>query len=154
MAVAKYKKKSKAIFYHLFDLSTYIAFFSSNGNITSFDCDREAFIGDYRSESNPICVEKGRCGDSEALGGNPIAATCNKIILNPNESKNIIFVLGVTKEKSQATQLIHKFDKIENVENELLKMKDVWDNHLNNLVAETPDKNFNSIINILSSPPD
>jgi len=148
VAVAKYSEKNKAIFYHLFDLSTYVAFFSSNGNITSYDCDREAFIGDYRSEANPISVEKGRCGDSQALGGNPIAATCNTIVLNPNESKKIIFVLGVIKEKSQATQIIHKFEKFENVEIEFLKMKEAWDNYLKNLVAETPDKDFNSIINI------
>ncbi len=148
VAVAKYSEKNKAIFYHLFDLSTYVAFFYSNGNITSYDCDREAFIGDYRSEANPISVEKGRCGDSQALGGNPIAATCNTIVLNPNESKKIIFVLGVIKEKSQATQIIHKFEKFENVEIEFLKMKEAWDNYLKNLVAETPDKDFNSIINI------
>ena len=148
VAVAKYSEKNEAIFYHLFDLSTYVAFFSSNGNITSYDCDREAFIGDYRSEANPISVEKGRCGDSQALGGNPIAATCNTIVLNPNESKKIIFVLGVIKEKSQATQLIHKYEKFENVEIEFLKMKEAWDNYLKNLVAETPDKDFNSIINI------
>ncbi|MFX1364480.1 MAG: GH36-type glycosyl hydrolase domain-containing protein [Promethearchaeota archaeon] len=148
VAVAKYDEKSKAIFYHLFDLSTYIAFFSSNGNITSFDCDREAFIGEYRSESNPISVEKGKCADSQALGGNPIAATCNKIILDPNEVKNIIFLLGVTKEKSQATQLIHKYEKFKNVENELLKIKEVWDKYLKRLLVETPDKDFNSIINI------
>ncbi|MFX1503432.1 MAG: GH36-type glycosyl hydrolase domain-containing protein, partial [Promethearchaeota archaeon] len=148
VAVAKYDEKNKAIFYHLFDLSTYIAFFSSNGNITSFDCDREAFIGEYRSESNPMSVEKGRCGDSQALGGNPIAATCNEIILDPNEVKNIIFLLGVTKEKSQATQLIHKFNIFKNVENELLKIKEVWVKYLKKLLAETPDKDFNSIINI------
>ncbi|MBY8992557.1 MAG: glycosyl transferase [Candidatus Lokiarchaeota archaeon] len=148
VAVSKYSKDNKTIFYHLFDLSTYIAFFYSNGNLTSYDCDRESFIGEYRSEANPICVEQGRCGNSQALGGNPIAATCNTIILNPDESKEIVFSLGVVKEKSQATQLIHKYKNFENVNIEFLKLKDVWDNYLQNLVVDTPDHDFNSIINI------
>ncbi|MFX1388676.1 MAG: GH36-type glycosyl hydrolase domain-containing protein [Promethearchaeota archaeon] len=148
VAVSKYSEDNKTIFYHLFDQSTYIAFFCSNGNLTSHDCDREAFIGHYRSEANPICVEKGTCSNSQALGGNPIAATCNIVILNPNETKEIIFTLGVVKEKTQVTKLIQKYRNVENVNIELLRLKEVWDNYLQNLVADTPDQDFNSIINI------
>ncbi|MFX0023611.1 MAG: GH36-type glycosyl hydrolase domain-containing protein [Candidatus Hermodarchaeota archaeon] len=148
VAVSKYSEDNKTIFYHLFDLSTYIAFFYSNGNLTSHDCDREAFIGKYRSEANPISVEKGTCGNSQALGGNPIAATCNTVTLNPNETKEIVFILGVVKEKSQATKLIQKYKNVENVNIELLRLKEVWDNYIQTLVADTPDQDFNSIINI------
>ncbi|MFX1278007.1 MAG: GH36-type glycosyl hydrolase domain-containing protein [Promethearchaeota archaeon] len=148
VAVSRYSADDKTIFYHLFDLSTYIAFFYSNGNITSYDCDREAFVGTYRSEANPISVEQGRCENSQALGGNPIAATCNEVRLNPNETKEIIFILGVVKEKSHAKHLINKYRNDENVKIEFLNLKEVWDNYLQNLIVDTPDHDFNSIINV------
>ena len=148
VAVAKYDQIENAIFYHLFDLSSYIAFFSSNGKVMGYDCDRESFIGHYRSEANPLSVENGKCRNSQALGGNPIAATYNALILNPHETKRIIFILGIVKEKSQAKQLIHKYEKFDNVEIEFLKLKETWDNYLEKNIVETPDEDFNSIINI------
>jgi len=113
-----------------------------------YDCDRESFIGHYRSEANPLSVENGKCRNSQALGGNPIAATYNSLIINPRETKRIIFILGVVKEKSQVKQLIHKYEKFDNVEFEFLKLKEAWDNYLKKNIVETPDKDFNSIINI------
>ncbi|MFX0074495.1 MAG: glycosyl transferase, partial [Candidatus Hermodarchaeota archaeon] len=130
VAVAKYDKKKRAIFYHLFDLTSYIAFFSSNGNLVGYDCDREKFIGKYRSEANPFSVERGKCSDSQTLGGNPIATTCNLVKVDPYESKTITFVLGIVKEKSQAKNLINKYEKSINVESELLNLKKVWDTYL------------------------
>ena len=148
VAVAKYDQIENAIFYHLFDLSSYIAFFSSNSKVMGYDCDRESFIGNYRSEANPVSVENGKCGNSQALGGNPIAATYNKLTLDPHEKKRIIFTLGIVKEKSQARPLIHKYEKFDNVEIEFLKLKESWNNYLEKNIVETPDKDFSSIINI------
>ncbi|MFX1409898.1 MAG: GH36-type glycosyl hydrolase domain-containing protein [Promethearchaeota archaeon] len=148
VAVAYYDEKKNAIFYYLFDESSYKAFFSSSGNIINFDCDRESFIGYYRSEANPLSVEIGECRNSQASGGNPIAATCNVMSLNPQESKRIIFKLGVVNEKSYVPQLIHKYEKFDNIEIEFLKLKDSWNSHLEKYNARTPDKDFNSIINI------
>ena len=148
VAVAKYDQIENAIFYHLFDLSSYIAFFSSNSKVTGYDCDRESFIGHYRSEANPLSVENGKCSNSQALGGNPIAATCNELIINPHETKKIIFTLGVVKEKSHAKRMISKYEKFENVEIEFLELKEKWNKFLEKYFVDTPDKDFNCNINI------
>ncbi|MBY9012333.1 MAG: glycosyl transferase [Candidatus Lokiarchaeota archaeon] len=148
VAVAKYDETERAIFYHLFDLSSYIAFFSSNGKVVGYDCDREKFISNYHSEANPLSVERGKCSDSQTLGGNPIAATCNTMTLDPYESKKITFVLGIVKEKSQAKQFIDKYEKFNNVEIEFLKLKEFWYKYLENYNVDTPDEDFNTIINI------
>ncbi len=136
------------IFYSLFDQAPGYAFFSSNGNISSWDCDREAFIGPYRSEGNPISVEKGLCSNSHALGGNPIAATCNHIELAPQETKTIIFILGVIKEKREVKDILKKYSSQQTCEIELQKIREKWNSHLASFYAETPSKEFNLMANI------
>jgi cellobiose phosphorylase len=144
--VAKYE--GDAIFHHFFDLSTGYAFFASNGKVIGYDCNREKFIGSYRSESNPLAVERGRCFNSESLGGNPIAATSNFVKLGPGEKETIIFVLGVAKERSEAERYIQKYKKKVSVEAEFNKLREYWDTYLSNFHVSAPDKDFNLMINV------
>ncbi|MFX1254721.1 MAG: GH36-type glycosyl hydrolase domain-containing protein [Promethearchaeota archaeon] len=139
--------QEKAIYYSLFDRSAGYAFFSCSEDITSYDCDREEFIGPYRDESNPLSVEQGYCSNSQALGGNPIAGTCSSVTLVPQEEKTIIFVLGVVKEKNEAKKYIQKYKKVTTAELELQKVQNTWKSHLAIFKAETPDEDFNLMIN-------
>jgi cellobiose phosphorylase len=146
LAVAKYE--DDAVNYSLFDVSTGYAFFASNGTITGYDCDRERFIGPYRNEASPAAVERGRCFNSEAHGGNPIAATSNSVMLNPEEAKTIIFVLGVVEKKSDAKKCIQKYKEKSAVDAELQRLGEHWDAYLSNLQAKTVDEKFNIMINV------
>ncbi|MFX0211469.1 MAG: GH36-type glycosyl hydrolase domain-containing protein, partial [Candidatus Hodarchaeota archaeon] len=139
---------NNTIYYSLFDRSTRYAFFSSSHQINNYDCDREAFIGPYHSESNPIRVEKGKCSNSQALGGNPVAATCTDVILNPEEEKIIIYVLGVIDEKNNSKELIQKYTDQKEVNSELQKLSTSWDAYLDTFKINTPDKNFNLVLNV------
>jgi len=146
LGVARYEKD--AIFFHFFDVSTGYAFFASSGTVTGYDCNREKFIGPYRGESNPIVVERGQCFNSETQGGNPIAATSNFVKLGPREAKTIIFILGVVTKKSDAKRYIQKFKKRFNVDTEFQRLRKYWNTYLNNLKVDTPDKEFNTMINV------
>lgn len=146
LGVAKYE--NGAIFYSFFDASTGHAFFASNGRVTGYDCNRDAFIGLYRSESNPTAVERGQCSNSEARGGNPVAATSNAVELLPGEAKTIIFALGTVEKKSDARKYIQKFDKKANVDAELQRQKEQWNTYLSNFNVKTPDSDFNVMINV------
>jgi N,N'-diacetylchitobiose phosphorylase len=64
------------------------------GGPEDFDCLRDAFIGPYRSETNPIAVERGACSGSSELGGNHCGALRRKISLDPDESWRGLFMLG------------------------------------------------------------
>ncbi|MFX1384822.1 MAG: GH36-type glycosyl hydrolase domain-containing protein [Promethearchaeota archaeon] len=147
VAIANFDEKDNSIFYHLFDKSRLITFFYSNGNISSYDCDRDSFIGNYHTESNPQCVENGYCNNSQAIGGNPIAATCNKFTLNPKETREFIFLLGIAKTIPQAKEMIHKFDNNVIIKDSLNNLKLKWREFLDKNQVETPDEGFNQIIN-------
>ncbi|MFX1485351.1 MAG: GH36-type glycosyl hydrolase domain-containing protein [Promethearchaeota archaeon] len=137
-----------AILYHFFDESTGYAFFASSEKIESYDCHRESFIGKYRDESNPEAVEIGECFRSEAIGGNPIAATCSSVTLKPMESKTIIYVLGVTPDKSDAMGQVQKFIDKENVDKEFQKLREHWESYLSKLKVETEDLGFDTMVNV------
>ncbi|MFX1282997.1 MAG: GH36-type glycosyl hydrolase domain-containing protein [Promethearchaeota archaeon] len=146
--VAEAKFKDGIIYYSFFDRSTGYAFFSSNGDISSYDCDREVFIGQYRSEINPLGVERGSCFNSQAFGGNPIAATCNALTIDPHEERNIIFILGVSNEEAEAKEYVQKYIDQLKVQSALKKLANSWINHLEALVVDTPDNELNLMVNI------
>jgi cellobiose phosphorylase len=146
--IAMAKSEDSVIFYNLFDLSTGYVFFASNGKITGYDCNREKFIGPYRGESNPVAVERGRCFNSEARGGNPIAATSNSVKFGSGKAETVIFVLGVVKEKSEAKRCVQKFLKKAYVDAELQRVKEHWSDYLGSFNVKTPDEEFNLTVNV------
>jgi cellobiose phosphorylase len=137
-----------AILYHFFDESTGYVFFASSEKIESYDCNRETFIGKYRDESKPAAVERGDCFGSEAIGGNPIAATCSSISLKPMESKTIVYVQGVAKEKSEVKSLVLKFIDKGSIDNELHKLREQWSSYLSKMNVETDDSDFDTMVNV------
>ena len=45
-------------------------YFASNFEPDGYDCMRDRFLGNYRTETNPSAVESGQCTGSSELGGN------------------------------------------------------------------------------------
>jgi len=136
------------VLYHLHDDSTGYAFFATSKDIAGYDCDRETFIGPYRSEANPIAVEIGACKGSVAIGGNPIAATAIPISLKQGESETVVYVLGVAPDRDQARELARKFKSSAIVNEEFLRLQDHWSSYLDKLVSVTPDLEFDEVVNI------
>ena len=60
----------------------------------SYDTVREAFIGPYRTETDPIGVERGTLSGSTELGGNQCASLHRRFILAPGEVLREAFFLG------------------------------------------------------------
>lgn len=125
-----------------------ISYFGANSKISGYDCDRESFIGQYRSESDPIVVEKGRSFDSVASGGNPIASVSVDITLAKGGTRDIIFSLGVAETKEEAGKTHSKNLDPKVVYGKLDALKSYWAEYLGHYHAETPDPETNSMVNI------
>ena len=59
-----------------------------------FDCLRDSFIGPYRTETNPLAVERGKCFASFEKGGNHCAVLEKKLTLAPGEKARLVWMLG------------------------------------------------------------
>jgi len=122
-------------------------FMASNFNPDSFDCVRDKFIGNYRTETNPIAVERGICFNSTELGGNHCGTLHKKITLKQNEETRIIFMLGVGSRNEQGFKTKKKYSDTTIVDEEFEKLKNYWEEKSSVFTCNTPHPGLNSMIN-------
>jgi cellobiose phosphorylase len=126
------------------------AFFTVNQPVVKYETLRERFIGLYRNESNPEAIETGNLTNSDTDFGNAVGALQIDIELQPGESKDIIFSLGVIP-KSEFNQkkesVLSLYSDSKSVDKALNDVKVKWDNFFGHAVAETPDKEVNIFMN-------
>lgn len=113
----------------------------------AFCGDRDAFVGSYRSYANPKGIEEGLKG-SLNYNTNSCGALQSDIVLQPGESKVLTYVLGGSKTEDEITSIISKYEKAGTVEKEVEELKNYWHEKLDNFRVETPDEDFNNMINV------
>jgi N,N'-diacetylchitobiose phosphorylase len=123
-------------------------FFASNFSADTYDCVRDTFIGNYRSETNPIAVERGKCSNSTELGGNHCGSLHKMIVLKPEEEKRLIFMLGVGSREEKGKSIKQKYSNLQNVDNSFKELKEYWDRKTSIFQCKTPHKGLDSMINI------
>ena len=141
----------------------HFAYFACSEPLEGFDTQRSTFLGAYRSWENPIAVEKGKSFNSIAYGWAPLGSHHCKFTLKPNETKQIIFVLGYHENpsdqkfnppgsqrlnKKTVKKIIAKYLDITNVNKAIEVLKVYWDNLLGKLQVSTPDIHTNRMVNI------
>lgn len=122
-------------------------FFTSNFNPDSFDCVRDTFLGSYRTETNPLAVEKGICSRSHELGGNHCGSLHKKIKLNPGEEVRLIFMLGEGN-KDEGRKIREKYSDTAAVDDAFKVLSEFWADKLSRLQIKTPSTAMNTMINI------
>ncbi len=146
--IAKAYEKNNTIHHTtMIENAGHYAFFSADKKLESFDCDREAFMGPYHSEADPKAVLEGKCSGSTADGGNPVAATSLTITLKPGETKSVTYMLGVAPSIAAGAKLIAKYKKAGAVKKTLSDLQKHWEEKLEALQVNTPDKDVNLSLN-------
>ncbi len=108
------------------------------------------FIGPYRTFSNPVMVEKGKCDNSMNFNSNSCGALQSDITLAPGESVTLTYVLG-QKNSAKAAKVLEKYNDAARVEKEISELKNYWHKKLDNFQVETPSEEFNNMINVWNS---
>lgn len=125
-------------------------FFASSLPVTGFDGKKDAFIGKWRSESNPIAVENSRCLDTDITAGDACAALQSEITLAPGESREFVILMGVIDAERYldfAPPIITKYRQLSDVDSAFAELNDYWENYLTSSEVETPDPNMNLMLN-------
>ena len=123
-------------------------YFASNFKPDSFDSKRDSFIGNYRTETNPIGVECGTLQNSVELGGNHCGSLHKKIILQPGEEQRLIFMLGVGSREEAGHSMKEKYSNLENVDSALADLKKYWENKTSVFQCKTPHSGLDTMVNI------
>ncbi|MFC2137894.1 GH36-type glycosyl hydrolase domain-containing protein [Bacteroidota bacterium] len=120
------------------------------GEIQGYETDLLSFLGNYRTYANPVAVENGKCSNYLAAGDNVCGSIQTDIELNPGESKDLIVLVGIGEASKEGKQVIKEFGDINRLESELEKLKKYWHARINAMSVETPDAEFNSMLNMWS----
>ena len=122
-------------------------FFTANFDPDSYDCLRDSFIGPYRTETNPLSVEKGTLSGSSELGGNHCGALHKRLILEPGKEVRLIFLLGEgTRENGR--RMREKYANSLAVDRVYEELKAFWDEKQARMHVNTPDEGMNTLLNI------
>ncbi len=120
-------------------------FFTADFEPDGFDGLRDSFIGPYRTESNPIGVERGALSGSFENGGNHCGALMKKLTLAPGEKKRLIFILG--EGDAAVARRAREAYTPARVDICFAALRDFWAAKLNRLQVETPNANMNISLN-------
>jgi cellobiose phosphorylase len=124
------------------------AFMGMSRKALDFDCGRDAFLGMYRSESDPAGVRAPRLSGSIIRGGVACGALRTQITLKPGARADVVVTVGFAENEKKASALRKKFSAAGAVDKELKKIKDVWSSYLGVMNVETPDPELNTMVNV------
>jgi len=122
-------------------------YFAGNFEPDSYDTMRDSFLGNYRTETNPLAVEQGGCEGSAELGGNHCGALQKKIVVAPGEESRLVFMLGVGPRK-KGQEIRSKYSVLNNVDREFAALKSYWQKKLSAFQCKTPHQGLDTMVNI------
>lgn len=105
------------------------------------------FIGSYRTYSNPVAVEKGKCSNTMNYNSNSCGALQSDITLKAGETVELVYILG-QRNNEQADEILNQYKQSGKVDSEIKQLKDYWHGQLSNFRVETPSDEFNNMINV------
>jgi len=118
------------------------------GDVKGFDTDRELFLGPYRTYANPIVVEEGTCRNSIAVGDNGCGVLQVDLDLQPGESKELMVLMGIGAAGVEGKKAVQELGNPARAREEFEKLRHYWHSRIEGMTAETPDKEFNSMVNM------
>jgi len=124
-----------------------LMFLGSSRPADSYCGDRDAFVGQYRYERNPVAVERGACGDVDLPCGQPCGAVHNRVRITPGGSERITFFLGVAPgalvdleaAKRAGAETLRTLRASGAVDEQFAKVAAWWDEHWGVLSCDIPD---------------
>jgi len=139
----------KTALYEEFNIKNnpYIVFFGSSEKVAGWDANKYKFLGRYNTEETPMGVLEGDTTQSICDGEEGLGVLKNKVTLKSGEEKTLIFVVGQTRSKKDAEKLIKKYKDLKTAQRELESAKKMWAERLSKVTIETPDKDFDRIVN-------
>ena len=121
-------------------------YFTSSTGQDSFETLRDQFIGKYRTEDNPIGVEKGYLEGESENGNNHCGAFQKKVVLQPGEEIRVVYMLGEGGRETGAV-IREKYSRPGAMEKVYADLRTFWKTKLDKLQIQTPNEGMNTLIN-------
>jgi cellobiose phosphorylase len=128
-------------------LDATIGLLNENETTRNFTADRNEFLGRNGSLSAPNAMKKVRLSGKTGAGIDPCGAMQVSFDLADEDSKEIVFTMGVGKNIKDARNLVSRFRGVEPARHALEAVWDYWNRTLGVIYLETPDQSVNMLAN-------
>lgn len=127
-----------------------LGFFATSLPVSGCCTQKDAFLGRYNTEENPAAVLEGKFKNFPLCSGEDAIGTFkNNVTLAPKQTKEFTVILGQTAGIPAITKILAKYRKVAAAKKELENTKKIWQERIvKNIVVETPDKDFNTMMNV------
>ncbi|MBE6578169.1 MAG: hypothetical protein E7653_08575 [Ruminococcaceae bacterium] len=133
-----------------------LVYFASDLPVKSYCGDRDAFLGSYRSEAEPVALEADMLGNEEIWSGNPCAVLQTEISCQSGETQTAHFYLGTSegalvdynKAREEALSTVKDLRRDGFVAEQRAIMRARYDAHFSHYVCDIPNKDIQRQINI------
>jgi len=122
-------------------------FHSSSVRPAGYESDKENFLGNYGTAACPKAVAENRLTNSEGRWLDPICSLRVEADIPAGGEKTIIFTLGETKDKAEASRIIKKYKKPADVDKALERVREKWDRLFSGLEVRTPEPAIDIMVN-------
>jgi cellobiose phosphorylase len=122
-------------------------FFDVEGSGRSVTCDRLEFLGPNGRLAAPAAMLRTRLSGRAGAALDQCAAAQTIFELADGEEREVVFKLGVGRDRNEALDLIHRFRNPDSAREALDKVWQHWNHTLGAVNVETPDQSFNLMAN-------
>jgi cyclic beta-1,2-glucan synthetase len=129
------------------EFSSRVAFLDMSERERTWTCDRKEFLGRNNSLDDPAALHRVKLSGRVGAGLDPCAAMQTVIELAPNESREIVMLLGEGENVDEARAVASRFKQMSAVNEALEKVISHWDDLLGTIEVKTPDSALDMLLN-------
>ncbi|MGD0168369.1 MAG: glucoamylase family protein, partial [Smithella sp.] len=124
-----------------------IAFFNTDALTRTFSGNRTEYLGRNGTLQDPAVMKRLHLSGKVGAGLDPCAAIQVPFDLVDGEEKEIVFILGLGQNPSEARKLAQLFSDSTAAENAINAVRQYWDHILDTVQIKTPDPSLNVLAN-------
>ncbi|MDQ3069387.1 MAG: carbohydrate-binding protein [Acidobacteriota bacterium] len=129
------------------EYARHVAFACSSEPPTSVTGDRASFLGRNGSLSSPAAMLQSTLSGRTGASLDPCAALQLTLVIQPGETRRIVFLIGQGATESDAAALIARHRQPAAAAEALAQVRARWDVTLDTIQVTTPDDSFDALIN-------
>lgn len=126
----------------------HVAFHAASVRPSSFETDKERFLGQYGTPASPAALTRPRLSNTAGKWQDAIGSLQVPLTLRPGEEKEVTFTLGMADTRAGALRLVRRYAKPAAVDRAWRAMRRHWESFLAPLQVKTPDAAFDILNNV------